>query len=197
MIGSFQNLRVFNSTKLFPLGVVPILEQDSVIFFYFWRHLKFYHRVMALKIINYRQANDNDFDLTFTIKTNSSKQLVEKIWGWDNPVQIDYHKRRFNPNKTKIIIYENNQVGYISMVATDDTIFIENILIDISFQGKGIGTKVILDTIKIAVSQNKNIELQVFKINESAIRLYERLDFKTFEQTDLHYKMRYKSRNKN
>lgn len=146
---------------------------------------------MAFKIINYRQANDNDFDLTFTIKTNSSRQLVEKIWGWDNAIQIDYHKRQFNPNKTKIIIYENNHVGYISIVDTDDTIFIENILIDTAFQGKGIGTKVILDTIKIAVRQNKNIELQVFKINESAIRLYERLDFETFEQTDLHYKMRY------
>jgi ribosomal protein S18 acetylase RimI-like enzyme len=147
---------------------------------------------MALKIINYRQANDNDFDLTFTIKTNSSRQLVEKIWGWDNAIQIDYHKRQFNPNKTKIIIYENNQVGYISIFETDDTIFIENIHIDTAFQGKGIGTKVILDTIKIAVRHNKNIELQVIKINESAIRLYERLDFETFEQKDLHYKMRYK-----
>lgn len=147
---------------------------------------------MTVENISYRQATDNDFDFTFTIKSNSTKQIVEKIWGWDNAIQMDYHKRQFNPNRTKIITYENNEVGYISIVETEDTIFIENILIDTVFQGKCIGTKVILDTIKIAVEQKKDIGLQVFKINESAIRLYERLNFETFEQTDLHYKMIYK-----
>ena len=147
---------------------------------------------MPLQIINYRQAKDNDFDLTFTVKSNCTRQLIEKIWGWDNALQIDYHQRQFNPNKTKIIIYKNVEVGYVSIADKYDTILIENILIHTAFQGKGIGTSVILDTIKIAVEQNKNIELQVFKINESATRFYERLNFEKFDQTDLHYKMRYK-----
>ncbi len=141
--------------------------------------------------LNYRQAKDNDFGLTFTIKSNSIKQLVEKIWGWDNAIQIDYHQKQFNPNNTKIIMYENNEVGYISVFNSGDIIFIENIFIDTTFQSKGIGTKVILDTITTAVEQNKHIELQVFKINERAIRFYERLNFQKYDQTELHYKMRY------
>nr|MBC7611372.1 GNAT family N-acetyltransferase [Pseudopedobacter sp.] len=143
-------------------------------------------------MILYRQANDNDFDFTFKIKTNSTKQLVEKIWGWDDTVQLDHHKNQFNPHKIKIIIDEKQQVGYISTFVIENILFIENILIDTPFQGKKIGTKVLIDTIKSAVEQKKRVELQVFKINDRAIKLYERLNFQTFGQTDLHYKMRYK-----
>ncbi|PKK36730.1 hypothetical protein BWI96_10140 [Siphonobacter sp. SORGH_AS_0500] len=142
-------------------------------------------------MISYRQSDDNDFELTFRIKTNSTRQLVEKIWGWDNTVQLEFHKRQFDPNKIKIIINENHEVGYISTLVNDYSIFIESILIETSFQGKKIGTKVLLDVIKNAIEQKKNIELQVFKINDRAKKLYESLNFQTVGQTELHYKMRY------
>ena len=145
-------------------------------------------------MISYRKANDDDFDFTFRIKTSSSKQLIEKIWGWDNAVQLNYHKNRFDPGKTKIIIYEKQEVGYISSYVNNDTLFIENILLDTSFQGKRIGTKVLLDTIQNAVKSKQSVELQVFKINDRAKKLYERLNFHTFEQTELHFKMRYEKK---
>ena len=145
------------------------------------------------RMILYRQANDNDFDLTFKIKKNSTKQLVEKIWGWDDTVQLDYHKKQFDPKKIKIIIDEKEEVGFLSTLDNETTLFIENIVIDKNFQSKQIGTKVFLDTITRAKEQKKNVELQVFKINDKAIKLYKRLNFKTFGETELHYKMRYEN----
>lgn len=145
-------------------------------------------------MILYRQAYDEDFDLTFRIKTNSTREHVEKIWGWDDITQLDYHKKHFNPNKIKIIIDDTQEVGYISTSITGNILFIENILIDSVFQGRNIGTKVLLDTIKTASEQGKNIELQVFKINTRAKQFYERLYFQTFGQTELHYKMRYEGK---
>ena len=142
-------------------------------------------------MILYRQAKDKDFDFTFRIKKNSTRQLVEKIWGWDNATQLDYHKRQFDPTKIRIIIHEKCEVGYISTLVSENEIFIENILIDTLFQGKKIGTEVLLDTIKTAVEQKKIIDLQVLKINERAKKLYEKLNFQTVGQTELHYKMRY------
>lgn len=142
-------------------------------------------------MILYREANDDDFHLTFKIKTNSTKQLVEKIWGWDEDIQLDYHKNQFDPNKIKIILDDKQEVGYISTFITGNIFFIENIVIDTIFQGRNIGTKVLLDTIKSAVEHKKIIELKVLKINVRAKKLYERLNFQTFEQTELHYKMRY------
>lgn len=142
-------------------------------------------------MILYRQANKDDFDFTFRIKTNSTKQIVEKIWGWDNSVQLDYHKKQFDPTKIKIIISEKQEVGYISISTTDSILFIESILIDNSFQGNKIGTKVLLETMKSAIKQKKSVELQVLKINNKAKNLYDRLNFQTIGQTELHYKMRY------
>ncbi len=144
-------------------------------------------------MILYRQANDNDFDFTFKVKINSTKQLVEKIWGWDDTIQLNYHKNQFNPYKIKIIIDEKQEVGYISTSVNENILFIENILIDTPFQGKKIGTKVLIDTIKSAVAQKKSVELQVFKINDRAKKLYERLNFQTFGETELHYKMRFEA----
>ena len=142
-------------------------------------------------MISYRQATERDFDFTFKIKANATKNLVENIWGWYNDIQIDYHKKQFNPNKIKIIIYGTQEVGYISTVITGNILIVENILIDPLFQGKNIGSRVLLSTIKAGIEQNKSIELQVLKINTGAKKLYERLNIKTFEETELHYKMKY------
>lgn len=138
--------------------------------------------------IEYRKATDNDIPLTYSIKERSTKHLVDKIWGWDNNFQLDYHIKNFAPNKTRIIIYNSLEVGFLVVERYSDKIFIENILIDPTFQAKGIGTKVLTDIMTEVT--DKKVELQVFKINERAKQLYDRLGFQTYEQTDLHYKMR-------
>ena len=38
-------------------------------------------------------------------------------------------------------------------------------------------------------NKGKNIKLQVFKINEKAIKLYERIGFKKIDKTKTHYVM--------
>ena len=88
--------------------------------------------------------------------------------GWDNDIQLDYHKNQFNPNKIKIIIDGTHEVGYISTYFIGNILIIENILTDTVFQGGNIGTKVLLDTIVTSIAQKENIELQVFKINNQS-----------------------------
>lgn len=146
---------------------------------------------MEREMVLYRQANDNDFEWTFRIKENSTRELVEKIWGWEDTAQRNYHKEKFDPLKIKVIIYHQEEVGYISATEDDNTVFVENILIEKSFQGKQIGTQVLRDVISKASEHKKNVELQVFKINEEAKKLYHRLNFKIIGETELHYKMRY------
>ncbi|TKB99298.1 GNAT family N-acetyltransferase [Pedobacter cryotolerans] len=114
-------------------------------------------------MILYRQAINEDFDFTFILKRSTSKKLVEKIWGWDEDVQLKYHKNQFNPNEIKIIIYGENEVGDISTFITENILLIENILIDPDSQGRNIGTRVLLDTIETASEYNRIIELQVLK----------------------------------
>lgn len=61
-------------------------------------------------MVDYRQAGDNDFDLTYAIKENSTRNLIDSIWGWNNEFRLDYHKKQFIPGKIKIIINNNNEV---------------------------------------------------------------------------------------
>jgi len=144
-------------------------------------------------MISYRQAEENDFNLTLKIKSRSLRQYIEQIWGWDDQAQLVYHKKQFNPKHLKIILYNNSEVGLIDMEETIDTFYIANILVDQHFQGQGIGKSVMQDTIKEAIKQNKKIELQVFKINSRAKKLYENLGFSVTGETDLHYKMSYET----
>ena len=142
-------------------------------------------------MILYRQATDEDFDFTFKIKASSTKNLVEKIWGWDDVIHLDYLKNQFKPNTIKIIIDGIHEVNYISTFITGNILFIENSLTDTVFQGRNIGIGVLHGTIETAFEQYRNIELQVFKINTRAKKLYERLNFHIIEQTELQDKMRY------
>lgn len=138
--------------------------------------------------IEYRKATENDIPSTYSIKERSTKYLIDQIWGWDNNFQLDYHIKNFLPNKTQIIIYDSREVGFLVVERYSNKIFIENILIAPTFQAKGIGTKILTDIITEVT--DKKVELQVLKINERAKQLYDRLGSQTYEQTDLHYKMR-------
>lgn len=143
---------------------------------------------MTTEKIEYRKATDNDISLTFSIKQRSLKLLVDQICGWKEIFQKDYHRKSFTPNETQIIIYNDLAVGFFVLDENPNKVLIENIIIDLNYQSKGIETKVMKDI--IAKSENKRIELQVLKINQRAVQFYERLGFITYEQTDLHYKMR-------
>ena len=64
---------------------------------------------------------------------------------------------------------------------------IGNICIIPEYQNKGIGTKIIKDI--ITLYKKNDIELQCFKTNPVK-KLYERLGFRVYKETDFHYKMK-------
>jgi len=140
--------------------------------------------------IRVRNATDADFDLTFQIKKTSIKPYIEKIWGWEDAVQIEFHIKDFKPEKIKILLDENNDAIGLLITTEDDThIYIQSLLLCENAQGKGIGTEILHELIKQAKSKSKQIELQVFKVNKRAKALYERLGFSTTGQTAFHYRM--------
>lgn len=142
-------------------------------------------------MINYRQAEPFDVELTFTIKKRASQALVAQIWGWDDAFQLAYHQKQFEPSKMQLICMDNLEIGLIVVSEKENQLFLENLLIDPTFQGMGIGTEVLTALITKAKQANKGIELQVLKINERAKKLYESLNFVVFNETELHYQMRY------
>lgn len=141
-------------------------------------------------MISYRQATDSDFELAFQIKLDSIKPYIEQIWGWNQEVQLDFHKKDFKPEQMQIILDEDGQeIGLLNKVETDQSIYLLNLLICGVAQGKGIGTNILKDIIRQSCLTNRKIELQVFKINDGAKRLYQKLGFTVVTETEFHYQM--------
>ena len=143
---------------------------------------------MTVEQITCRKATTNDLAFTYWIKQRATRYLIEQIWGWDDAFQKDYHKQNFVPEKTQIILYDSQAIGFLVVTEASDEVVIDSILIDPDYHGKGIGTQILTGIITGVANRTK--EIQVFRINDSARQLYERLGFKTYEETRLHYKMR-------
>jgi RimJ/RimL family protein N-acetyltransferase len=141
-------------------------------------------------MILFRNATDADFDLTYQIKKTSLKPYIEKIWGWNEEVQLDFHIKDFKPEEIKILQDEDgDDIGLLITSEDNISLCIKSILLTNNAQGNGVGTAVLADLIEQARSGNKRIELQVFKVNERAQKLYERLGFRVVGETELHYQM--------
>src|SRR5476649_1134736 len=103
-----------------------------------------------------RNATDDDFELTYQIKKTSIKPYIEKIWGWNEEVQLDIHVKDFKPEGTKILQDEDgNDIGLLSTSEDDTSLYINSILLINTAQGNGIGTAVLSDLIEQAKSGNK------------------------------------------
>ncbi|MDH5185954.1 MAG: GNAT family N-acetyltransferase [candidate division WOR-3 bacterium] len=112
------------------------------------------------------------------------------MWGWDEEFQKKYFDEHFRLEDNYIIEIDNQKGGVVSFEEQEDLFFIRNLELLPEFQRKGIGTSIIIHILKLARLKNKDLELQVFKINP-ARKLYEKLGFKIIDETDIHYKMRY------
>ncbi len=133
---------------------------------------------MDLSALSYKQATTADMELTFRIKSNSLRPYVEKVWGWDENVQRQYHKENFHPKNIKLLVLDNKEIGYLETEYTEQGLYISNLLVEQSFQNMGLGTKVLNMLIDEANSKNKTLHLEVLKVNTRAKDLYERLGFK-------------------
>jgi ribosomal protein S18 acetylase RimI-like enzyme len=121
------------------------------------------------------------------------RPYVEPIWGWDEDEQGRRFDAHFDPATIEIITREGQDAGAVSIEKRDDTLFLSNIQILPAFQGRGIGTAIIEEMLDEARALGLPATLRVLK-NNPARRLYERLGFRIFGETETHYLMSTKSR---
>lgn len=114
------------------------------------------------------------------------------VWGWDPVVEIAYYSKHFRPETYKMVVNQERIVGYFSIYAVDEKLLLlEAMVVDVCYQRKGIGTRILSDLIKMANEQLTQLELSIQKNNLTAKKIYERHGFVIFSQSLTHYKMRY------
>jgi len=135
-----------------------------------------------------RQATEADYAFLYHLHRATMKDYVAQTWGWDETIQADMFKDRFNPEHSQIIVVDGRDAGVLSMERRSDMLFLGNIQILPEKQGHGLGTEIIKTILAQASREGIPVTLQVLEVNP-ARHLYERLGFVVTGETTTHYLM--------
>jgi ribosomal protein S18 acetylase RimI-like enzyme len=139
-------------------------------------------------------------DEAFLYEVYASTRRDEMLsWGWDRTQQDAFLKMQFKAQHqayamedegtdTKIILLEGKPVGRLIVNRTEDEIRLTDIALLTEYRSSGIGTALIKDLFDEASRAGKPVRLHVLK-NNRALRLYERLGFKTTGENGIHFQM--------
>jgi len=139
----------------------------------------------------FRKCCFDDFDFLFELKNQNFKCYIEKIWGWNDEVQKERLKIDLEEHleHKRIIEISGQKVGvYATHITEDGELFINEISILKQYQKQGIGTDILTKQLEENKKNGIITRLQVFKENP-AKKLYERLGFIVYNETETHYQM--------
>ncbi len=91
---------------------------------------------------------------------------------------------------TSVIVLDGERIGRLRVILPGDEIHVAGIQIHPSYQGKGIGSKVLGIVIEEAETADLPVTLEVGKDNPDAKRLYERLGFQVAQDRKVRELMR-------
>lgn len=136
-----------------------------------------------------RPAKEDDREFLYDLHRQALGEYIVQTWGgWDEDWQQDYFNRKFDPAITQIIQQEGADIGALKLETFETYWFIDYIALLPSAQGKGIGSQIMIDTLRQAEAVELPVRLHVLKVNP-ARRLYERLGFRVINQSETSYNM--------
>lgn len=150
------------------------------------------HRLKKVGSSTYslRQATGDDLAFLYDLHRTTIREAVEAIWGWDEGFQRRRFREQFDPAGMQIIVVDGHDVGVLQVEEWGDELFLGLIEIARSYQGQGLGTRVIKEVLAVAHAERRPVSLHVLKTNLRARRLYERLGFVVDEEREERVVMR-------
>ena len=135
----------------------------------------------------------DDYQFGYNIKKLTLGKYIEETYGeWNENIQIESYKKNFDLKNNYIIKYLYRNIGWLKYNEVESIINIFQIFILPDYQGKGIGGKIIQNIIEDGIKRKKEIQLQVLKTNTKAFRLYKKLGFIVYNETETHFLLKYK-----
>lgn len=118
------------------------------------------------------------------------QELFFATWGgWDEARHLRHCAECWQRGGIFCIEVDGVRVGMIQLFDQPDAIEVGEIQIQPSYQGRGIGTRLLSDTVDRAHARRKKVSLSTGLKNHRAFQLYQRLGFRHVAQTDTHNHM--------
>lgn len=123
-------------------------------------------------------ARPDDKAVLYTIKRDGLKDVVDEIWGWDEKTHRGFHETWMvdHASTTEILEIHGEIVGFITCDIDAERVFLKLVCIASTWQGFGLGKRLVIAAQKLAVSLRVPLELSVLDGNR-ARSLYERCNF--------------------
>lgn len=139
-----------------------------------------------------RPARPDDRNLIYTLKVESVRPYVEKIWGWDETFQQnDFNSDFAIIEHFRIIEIDSKFIGFLQYYFEPSYLNVAEIHLISEYRGKGIGSDILICLQKECIAKKRKMYIGCFKENHRAKSLYQKLGFVQTEETDTHYILRY------
>ena len=138
-----------------------------------------------------RDATNDDIEYARVIHHSAYKDvLLSQFGSWDEDLQISFFKDAWDSHRHSILLKNGIRYGYVAVSETHEEILIDELVIEPQFQGRGIGSAFLQAMICKAQRLKIPIRLQALKKNRAA-KLYEKLGFVRYGETEHHFKFEY------
>lgn len=110
---------------------------------------------------------------------------------WDAAREEAEFRDQLDLSQTVVLRAASTLVAFTMIRALDGrTLEVHTLCVAPAFQRKGLGSRLLRQTIREAASMNAAVELSVLKANRAARALYERLGFREIGATERHLRLR-------
>jgi GNAT superfamily N-acetyltransferase len=135
-----------------------------------------------------RPSLNQDFDYCKRLYFCEMQWIIEQLH-LDKAAQEIGFQQQWDPTQVRIITLGDADIGWLQTIPKKDGLFVAQMFVDRPFQRRGIGTEVMKRLIAEAAHAHQAVHLNVVKINP-ALRLYERLGFRTTHEDDRKFYMK-------
>ena len=123
------------------------------------------------------------------------RDLFSATWGgWDEARHLRQWAECWARGGIYCIEVDEERIGMIQLLERPDAVEIGEIQIQPTHQRRGIGTRILRDTIALAHAQRRKVSLSTGLQNDRAFAPSHRLGFRHVAQTETHIHMEYEPR---
>ena len=134
------------------------------------------------------RVRPEDFDYCARLYFEGMDNIIKEL-NLDMDAQIAGFRQRWDVTQVRVITQDGTNIGSLQGLAKDDAPFLGHLFVDGTLRGRGIGTQLIKGLIEEAAKAGRAVTLGVVKTNP-ALRLYERLGFRTTHEDERKFYMR-------
>ena len=143
--------------------------------------------------VSLRAATAADLPFARDLYLGTMRYITDRLPDWDEARHVAQFKERFLLDEVRIIVSDDEDVGWLQVGESDDEILLKQIFLQPRSQRRGIGSQLIADLLERGRRTGKPVRLGVVKINP-AVELYKRHGFVITSEDEFKFYMESASR---